>query len=362
VHPTPDKHFTSAEIATGLGGEDRKSPWYVAVYDMVYEVSGFLLNHPGGVAVLQSVAGTDATATFEEAGHMKKTIDRLMPQWCVGYYDRKSIDTTQQKTYEAVASLEKLMPSMKVKTILQTSKDTRLITFENTSAENKQGLCDIPLGQHLRVFVAPGQSKPYTPIVSTPDVTQLVVKVYPGGNVSGYLGSLSVGDIVKYKGPFGRMEETLMEDKEQIYMRAMGTGIAPLYQLIKYQCDQWEQGMEVQAHVHVICCYRTTDDILLYQELDALVTEHKNKLSISYVVSTKTDQDGGFAETHMLFAGMRLSLPVIKAQFTELEELVSTKQEDKYHIFLCGSKKFQAEITHMLTTELRVENRKCFAF
>ncbi|WP_019434017.1 cytochrome b5-like heme/steroid binding domain-containing protein [Streptomyces sp. AA0539] len=43
-------------------------PWIV-VDDGVYDVTGFLDRHPGGVVPMLSYLGTDATAIFERLGH-----------------------------------------------------------------------------------------------------------------------------------------------------------------------------------------------------------------------------------------------------------------------------------------------------
>eukprot|EP00483_Globobulimina_turgida_P006674 UN06684 len=45
---------------------------WVVIYDRVYDVTEFQIDHPGGPDVLQDVAGTDATEEFENILHTQK--------------------------------------------------------------------------------------------------------------------------------------------------------------------------------------------------------------------------------------------------------------------------------------------------
>ncbi|KAL6566433.1 hypothetical protein OROGR_002048 [Orobanche gracilis] len=50
---------------------------------LVYDVSSYLDEHPGGDDVLLRATGKDATEEFEDAGH-SKTARELMEQFCIG--------------------------------------------------------------------------------------------------------------------------------------------------------------------------------------------------------------------------------------------------------------------------------------
>lgn len=47
--------------------------------DVVYDVTKYLEDHPGGSAVLLEVAGQDATQAFEEVGHSDEAREQLEP-------------------------------------------------------------------------------------------------------------------------------------------------------------------------------------------------------------------------------------------------------------------------------------------
>ncbi|KAI9887741.1 MAG: hypothetical protein M1823_000490 [Watsoniomyces obsoletus] len=59
------KEYTYADISTHASRKDL----YVVVHDKVYDVSGFVDEHPGGEEVMMDVAGQDATEAFEDVGH-----------------------------------------------------------------------------------------------------------------------------------------------------------------------------------------------------------------------------------------------------------------------------------------------------
>ncbi|KAL2259302.1 hypothetical protein VTK26DRAFT_7069 [Humicola hyalothermophila] len=54
------KQFTKAEVAQY---KDEKA-MYIIIDDAVYDVAGFLDEHPGGAKILKRMAGKDATKQF----------------------------------------------------------------------------------------------------------------------------------------------------------------------------------------------------------------------------------------------------------------------------------------------------------
>ncbi|CAK1544337.1 unnamed protein product [Leptosia nina] len=57
--------FTRQEVST----RDRKDNAAIIIDNVVYDVSGFLEDHPGGVEVLLNNAGLDASRCFHDVGH-----------------------------------------------------------------------------------------------------------------------------------------------------------------------------------------------------------------------------------------------------------------------------------------------------
>ena len=132
------------------------------------------------------------------------------------------------------------------------------------SAQHTLGL---PLGQHIYLSTRINGElvvRPYTPTSSDEDkgYFDLVLKVYKanvhpkfpdGGKLSQYLDAMKPGDTIDVRGPSGRLQykrgglfEISVDKKtppvtkraKRIGMIAGGTGITPMYQLIKDICSQ----------------------------------------------------------------------------------------------------------------------------
>ncbi|WPH02391.1 putative cytochrome b5 [Acrodontium crateriforme] len=60
-----DKEFTLSDVSE----HTTKKDLFMVVHDKVYNVSGFVDEHPGGEEVMLDVGGQDATEAFEDVGH-----------------------------------------------------------------------------------------------------------------------------------------------------------------------------------------------------------------------------------------------------------------------------------------------------
>ncbi|KAK4121078.1 cytochrome b5, partial [Parathielavia appendiculata] len=73
------KQITKAEVAQH---KDDKS-MYIIIDDGVYDVAGFVDDHPGGAKILKRVAGKDATKQFWKY-HSKSVLEKYGPKLKVG--------------------------------------------------------------------------------------------------------------------------------------------------------------------------------------------------------------------------------------------------------------------------------------
>lgn len=96
----------------------------------------------------------------------------------------------------------------------------------------------LPIGQHISLtaeIAGKNVQRKYTPTTldgEDPGHFHLVVKTYPEGNISRHLSLLTVGQHVQVKGPSGKF----IYNKDlapHLLMIAGGTGITPMYQIIK---------------------------------------------------------------------------------------------------------------------------------
>ena len=142
----------------------------------------------------------------------------------------------------------------------------------------------LPIGQHIAIRAdinGKSVSRSYTPTSNDVDKgrIELVVKVYPNGLLTNYLAKLNVGDEVEIRGPKGAMKYGRTYAKN-ILMIAGGTGITPMYQLIRAICTDPEDNTQVS----LLYANNTEEDILLRDELDAFAKECPQKFKVYYVL------------------------------------------------------------------------------
>ncbi|KAK9418717.1 hypothetical protein SUNI508_07737 [Seiridium unicorne] len=96
--------------------------WFV-IHNKVYDVTRYLEEHPGGSAILQDVAGRDATQEFEDVGHSDEA-----NEWLEGLYVG---DLPEEELAEEI---EVYRPKFE-----QVSRDTEIVTARSGSMAAKLG-------------------------------------------------------------------------------------------------------------------------------------------------------------------------------------------------------------------------------
>ncbi|CAL9122185.1 NADH-cytochrome b5 reductase-like protein [Musa acuminata AAA Group] len=145
--------------------------------------------------------------------------------------------------------------------------------------------------------------RPYTPI-SDPDSKgyfDLLIKVYPEGQMSQHFATLQPGDVVEVKGPIEKLRYS-PNMKKDIGMIAGGTGITPMLQVIKAILKNPDDNTQVS----LIYANISPDDILLKGELDRLSTSYPN-FKVFYTVDkpSKTWRGGtGYVSKDMVLKGL----------------------------------------------------------
>jgi cytochrome b involved in lipid metabolism len=74
-------------LADLLDHNDAERGWWIAVDGRVYDVSAFVLRHPGGSAILRAHAGLDATAAFARAHREPTGMGHLRDRLSIGYLE-----------------------------------------------------------------------------------------------------------------------------------------------------------------------------------------------------------------------------------------------------------------------------------
>ncbi|KAK6064244.1 oxidoreductase NAD-binding domain-containing protein [Seiridium cupressi] len=150
-----------------------------------------------------------------------------------------------------------------------------------------QAVLGLPIGQHVSIAATiDGKtvSRSYTPVSNNADkgVLELVIKCYPDGLLTGkYLANIEVGDEVQFRGPKGAMRYRPGLCKK-IGMLAGGTGITPMYQLIRAICEDDRDTTEIS----LIYANRTEADILLREQLETMARKYPKNFKLFYLLDS----------------------------------------------------------------------------
>ncbi|KAL2802344.1 hypothetical protein BJX63DRAFT_440984 [Aspergillus granulosus] len=135
----------------------------------------------------------------------------------------------------------------------------------------------IGLGQHLKLLaeidgrVVQRSYTPVSPIGNSPEV-DLIIKVYPKGQLGNYLLNLPLQSRVEIRGPLGRYSPN--PAWKRIACIAGGTGISPIYQVMR----DWP------GEVTLLYGNETWEDILLREELEQLVLQSPGRVKVHHVL------------------------------------------------------------------------------
>lgn len=239
-------------------------------------VEGFLLASTmallvGGYSVrkLSQIISLDGFLRREEVHKKMPRVAKADPLLSRGWLD--------PQTFHPLPLVEKTL----------VAPDVYRLVFELPTPDTVLGL---PIGQHVSIKATvdgAAVQRSYTPVSNNSDkgILDLVIKVYPDGLLTGkYLANLSVGDEVMFRGPKGAMRYKRGLCKK-IGMLAGGTGITPMYQLIRAICEDPRDTTEVS----LIYANRTEDDILLRRELESFAKRYPMNLKIHYLLDNPPD-------------------------------------------------------------------------
>jgi cytochrome-b5 reductase len=149
---------------------------------------------------------------------------------------------------------------------------------------HENSVLGLPTGQHIAIrHMVNGKqlARSYTPTSSNKDTgrLELTIKIYEGGKLTPYLSKLQVGDTVEIRGPKGEMKYHKNLVKE-MGMIAGGTGITPMYQIIRRICEDPRDDTKTT----LVYANKTEADILLKKELDEFAAKH-DQFKVHYVLS-----------------------------------------------------------------------------
>lgn len=237
----------------------------------------------------------------------------------------------KNKQYNKVLEANGVYKSFPLVAKTALTKDTAIYRFGLPKEDDVLGL---PIGQHISVkTTVPDKEsqegfknvvRAYTPISldeDCPGYFDLLIKSYELGTVSRMFGKLSIGDKIDITGPQG-FYDYRRNCRDAIGMVAGGTGITPMYQVMKAIFDD----VKDKTQVHLIYGSRCEEELFLKKEIDLMVSKRPNQFYVYYLVeqTDRDDWEGGIG--YVTREIMETHLP-------------SPGPKDKVQLLICGPPK-----------------------
>ena len=145
----------------------------------------------------------------------------------------------------------------------------------------------------------------------------LLVKVYPNGPMSEHLHSMKPGETLSFKGPIPKYGWSTNKH-DHVTMIAGGTGITPMYQLIRGIFNNPQE----KTKVSLIFGNISEKDILLKEEFDAIEKDFPHRFKAFYTLDKPESDDW----------------PHGKGFITKdlLKEIIPDPQSENIKVFICG--------------------------
>ncbi|GAB3250735.1 phenylacetate-CoA oxygenase/reductase subunit PaaK [Larkinella harenae] len=174
---------------------------------------------------------------------------------------------------------------------------------------------------------------------------RLTIKRVENGEISRYLlDHLQVGDTLTSLPPAGRFTlETNPDSQRDLVLIGAGSGISPLYGILKQTLRD-----EPRSHVTLLYCNTNEENIIFYQQLEALRQQHPERFQLIHLLSQPSDN---WQSKGNIRRG-RLNNWLLE---TMLPELIRFKQADALW-YVCGPFAFMRMVQFTLVfTGIRLE-------
>ena len=152
-------------------------------------------------------------------------------------------------------------------------------------------------GQFVVIFFTKnGETKPRAYSILNPPsekgVIELIVKLIPGGFASEVWEKLKKGDVLQVKGASGNF--SFHENNPEQWFIGAGTGVVPLYSMIKEYLPQYPQ-----KKFRLFFGLRSKKDLFLVQELDQLKKRYTHFDYLITLSREKWDGPQGWVQKHL---------------------------------------------------------------
>uniref|UniRef100_A0A7N4NRT9 Cytochrome b5 reductase 4 n=1 Tax=Sarcophilus harrisii TaxID=9305 RepID=A0A7N4NRT9_SARHA len=202
----------------------------------------------------------------------------------------------------------------------------------------------VPIGHHVylkQTVTGTEIVKPYTPVLETlhsnlkeslhPNnkYIYIMIKIYHTGLFTPYFNCLQIGDCVSLSNPEGTFKKSQLQELEELFLVAAGTGFTPMIKILNYALTNITNLRKVK----LMFFNKTEGDILWRNQLEQLADKER-RFEVEFVLSEPTCEWTGKQG--------RISLPL-------LSEFVKRSLEDsRVLICICGPALFTEQGIRLL--------------
>ncbi|XP_049286593.1 NADH-cytochrome b5 reductase-like [Anopheles funestus] len=203
-------------------------------------------------------------------------------------------------------------------------------------------------------------SRPYTPIAFDREkgTFDVLIKLEPGGLMSNYIATVSVGSHTEWKGIYG---DFLWQRNQyrNVVAFVQGVAIAPIYSTLRAILDDDED----ETRLMLCACFRDLPNVLLREELHSLAGYWNFRYAI-YLSRRTCACLAGEQRCNCLTSRLRYNEPIHDQRLDaeEIERLLQRSLSDGKHsvlVLLCGTDPFTTFIKSSLE---RMEIENCYTF
>ncbi|XP_013391420.1 NADH-cytochrome b5 reductase-like [Lingula anatina] len=178
-------------------------------------------------------------------------------------------------------------------------------------------------------------TRQYTPVseLTAQGYFDVLIKLYPGGQMSQCIRSWKEGDLIQWRGPFGLLQY-VPNVFSKIIMLAAGTGIAPMTQVIRVILENEDD----ETLISLVYACRTYEDILMKEQLDQW-SGYWN-FSVQYVLSQDTQENVIQVKKYNDTVHLGRLNSTLVSQMVPLTE--------RGQVLICGTKSFDKDMINHL--------------
>ncbi|CAI6063195.1 unnamed protein product [Clonostachys chloroleuca] len=298
------KQFTQAEVAE----HNTKGDLYIVLRGKVYDLTPFVDEHPGSAEILIDAAGQDCTEAYDDAGHSDEANEILL-ELEIGTFSVLNplveASLVPQVTTNSVEQVKETASGVLKPDVFQEfelhqkTEISHNVAIYRFKLPNEGSILGLPIGQHISIGAMLTQPdgtekeviRSYTPISGDhqPGYFDLLIKVYPQGNITQHLAGLKLGNSIRVRGPKGAFTYT-PNMVRHFGMIAGGTGLTPMLQIIRAIIRGRTEGDKTE--VDLIFANVNEHDILLRKDLEQ-ITKNDHEIRIHHVLNNPPENWSG---------------------------------------------------------------------